>query len=175
MKGWFTPTLSALVLRQCLIMGSVSDNWASAASPLESADWLPSLSLRVRHSSPLSLGWGDVSRHVFQWNCTPAENLTGLSCVSHCRPDISRSKRGWIDRREWRKGHKGQTHWGVELVYSSVIPVEQPEIPQYRRVTVQCPNFLYSPGIQMHTKKIQWQFFCSWETDAISCKSLIHQ
>lgn len=153
MKGWFTPTLSALALRQCLIMRSVSDNWASVASPLASADWP-----RVRHSAPLSSGWGDGNRHVFQWNRTPAGTSWGLS---HCRSDNGRSERGWIDERRGP-----DVLWGVELVYSSVGVVGGGR--QYN-VLISCT----AQGIQTHTK--QMQLFCSLETDAPSCKTLIYK
>lgn len=136
MKGRFTPTLSMLVLRQCLIMGSVSDNWAGVDSPHTSADAFLSVSLRVRHSSSPSSGWRDVSRHVFQLELYTGRNLTGLSCVSaaHCLSDITELERGrskWPERVEREREGKRKNR-------------EERETQR---------GVQYPPWIHMHTKE----------------------
>lgn len=59
MKGWFTLPLFTLVLRQCLIMGSVSDNCPGVASAHTSADTFSLARLFVSVIPPLC-PWVDV-------------------------------------------------------------------------------------------------------------------
>lgn len=167
-KGW----LRRHVLRWCLdgvwLWAACLISRTSVASPLESADALPSLSPRVRHPCPPSGAWRRVSRQVFQWKRTPADTERA-SPVSHTVSDITRDERGWSQQRVWRERC-------VQLVYSSVTPAQQPEIPRYSRVRVSCPHFCQTLGIHTHTRKTQqkdFHYFTKTDDGVISQKITI--
>lgn len=109
MKGWFTPTLSTLVLRQCLIVGSVSESWPGVDSPLLSADAFLSLSLCVRHSSSPVLGLTWCQSSCFPVELYTSRKLTGpLLCL--CRTPPVRHHRGGTREVELARGRlRGRT------------------------------------------------------------------
>lgn len=67
-----------------------------------------------------------------------------LLCL--CRMTRGTDRREWMQREREKRGKKSQereAQRAVLLIYGSVIPVplKQPEIPQYCRMTVPCPRF----------------------------------
>lgn len=111
------PALSTLLLRQCLIMGSVSDNWSGAA-------WQPSriplncLCDTSCQSPSLSFaGRRCVSRHVFQWNWTPAGNLAGFSRLlsAGTSPSVEGERLSWQDGVRENRRERRQPQWGDRL------------------------------------------------------------
>lgn len=147
MKGWFTPTLSTLVLRQCLIMGSVSENWAGVNSSHTSADAFLSLALCVRHASSLSLGWRDVSRNVFQGNVHQQKLSGPLLCP--CNTLSVRHHQVGTREVELTRETGGSDRRNKVFSLFTALWYGQSNItaatgdPQCSRVAVRWPNFLH--------------------------------
>lgn len=144
-KGWLRPKLSALVLRQCLIMGSLSDN-----SPHTSAERVSLIVLFVSVIPPIC-PWVDVMSVVmFSSGTVYRHELDGpllclrLSDITQLEQErLSRAerKRQWEDE-ETRQTDAVRCSACLQLCDTArVVPLQQLEILQYSRVTaaVQIP------------------------------------
>lgn len=108
MKGWFTPTLSTLVLRQCLIMGSSSDHCTHYV-----CGWV-FLSLFVS-VTPSLCPWVDVMLvrfFFFPVELYTSRNLTGPLLCLCCTPPVRHHRVGTGKVERGREGEHA-VRWSV--------------------------------------------------------------